>query len=97
MIRHIVFFSVKPGEDVRSVRDALSALGTIPQSTVFEVTVNTKVDPISDEIDIVVYGEFPDQAALSAYKSHPTYAETTRRVRPRRELRFSADIEAVET
>lgn len=94
MIRHIVFFSAKQGEDVIRIREELKALGTIPLSAVFEVSINTKVDPLSDEIDIVVYAEFPDAAALAAYKAHPTYARTTATVRPMRELRFSADVVA---
>ena len=94
MIRHIVFFSAKRREDVESVREGLLALGQIPHSSVFEVSLNTKVDPLSSEIDIVVYAEFPDEAALAAYKAHPIYDETTRKVRPLRELRLSADVVA---
>lgn len=92
MIRHIVFFSAKRHEDVDAVRDGLKQLGTIPHSTLFEVSLNKKVDLFSNEVDIVVYAEFADEAALAAFKAHPTYAETTSRVRPMRELRFSADI-----
>ena len=94
MIRHIVFFSVKRPENVQAVHDGLKALGTIPHSSCFEVSLNTKVDPLSDEVDVVVYAEFADDAALAAYKAHPTYAETTARIRPLRELRFSADVVA---
>ncbi|MCX7305397.1 MAG: Dabb family protein [Hyphomicrobiales bacterium] len=94
MIRHIVFFSAKRRDDIETIRQGLLALGTIPHSTVFEVSLNTQVDPLSDEIDIVVYAEFPDVEALAAYKAHPTYAATTARVRPLRELRFSADVVA---
>ena len=94
MIRHIVFFSAKRRDDLETIRDKLNALGTIPHSTLFEVSLNTKVDPLSDEIDLVVYAEFPDEAALAAYKAHPTYAETIARVRPMRELRLSADVVA---
>jgi len=94
MIRHIVFFSAKRRENVEAMRDGLKALGTIPHSRVFEVSLNSKVDPLSDEIDVVVYAEFADEAALAAYKAHPTYAETTAKVRPLRELRFSADVRA---
>ena len=72
----------------------LSALGAIPHSSVFEVSLNTKVDPLSNEVDIVVYAEFADEAALAAYKAHPIYDETTRKVRPLRELRLSADVVA---
>lgn len=92
MIRHIVFFSVRRKEEVEAVRTGLLTLGKIPHSRLFEVSLNTKVDPFGDEIDIVVYAEFEDEAALAAYKAHPLYAETTAKVRPQRELRFSADI-----
>lgn len=94
MIRHIVFFSAKQGEDIETIRDGLKQLGTIPHSSLFEVTLNSKVDPMGNEIDVVVYAEFADEAALAAYKAHPTYAATTAKVRPMRELRFSADVVA---
>lgn len=94
MIRHIVFFSAKRHEDVGAIRDGLMALATIPHSSLFEVSINTKVDPLSDEIDVVVYAEFADEAALAAYKAHPTYAATTAKVRPMREIRYSADVKA---
>jgi quinol monooxygenase YgiN len=92
LIRHIVFFSVRHKEDVEAVRTGLQALGTIPHSSHFEVTLNTKVDLFSNAIDVVVYAEFEDEAALAAYKAHPTYAETTSKVKPLRELRYSADV-----
>lgn len=94
MIRHIVFFSARRDADVPSVLHGLKALGAIRHAEKFEVSLNTKVDPLGDEIDVVVYAEFRDQAALAAYKADPIYAETTARVRPLRELRFSADIVA---
>lgn len=85
---------MRPDEDVEKVRAGLLALGQIPHSRLFEVALNSKVDPMCDKIDIVVYAEFEDAAALAAYKAHPTYAETTNKVRPMRELRFSADVVA---
>ncbi len=94
MIRHIVFFTAKDGQDIDAICEGLELLGTIPYSQHFEVSRNSKVDQISNEVDVVVYAEFPDAAALTAYKAHPTYAEATRRVRPLRELRLSADFEA---
>jgi hypothetical protein len=94
LIRHIVFFSARRKDDVEAVRTGLLTLGKIPHSSLFEVTLNTKVDPLSDAIDVVVYAEFEDDAALAAYKAHPVYAETTSRVKPLRELRYSADVVA---
>ena len=58
------------------------------------MTHNRKADLFGNEIDIVVYAEFPDIDALHAYKQHPTYMDVTNTVRPRRELRFAADVEA---
>jgi quinol monooxygenase YgiN len=94
MIRHIVFFTLKPESDPASAVAHLGRLGTIPGSTRFEIRRNLKADQIGNDIDIVVYGEFPDVDALHAYKQHPTYAEVTATVRPMRELRFAADIDA---
>jgi hypothetical protein len=93
MIRHIVFFSLKAETSPEAAIARLSDLGTIPGSTAFEVRRNLKVDQFANEIDLVVYGEFPDVETLLAYKRHPTYEAVTRDVRPTRELRFAADIE----
>ncbi len=64
MIRHIVFFSVKDGHDVDTVREGLERLATIPHADLFEVLPNSKVDPMCDRVDLVVYAEFRDEAAL---------------------------------
>lgn len=95
MIRHIVFFSVKEGQDIDVVREGLERLKAIPHSDVFEVLPNSKVDPMCDQVDLVVYGEFKDEAALFAFKADPIYAATTQYVRPMREMRFSADVETL--
>jgi len=94
LIRHIVFFTARTDDNLDAICAGLELLGTIPHSSHFEVTRNTKVDQISNEVDVVVYAEFADAAALAAYKAHPTYGEATRRVRPLREFRLSADVVA---
>lgn len=94
MIRHIVFFSAKDPRDIDKIHDGLWALGDIPGSSHFEVVVNSKIDQIQNDIDVVVYAEFTDEAALAAYKAHPIYSATTAKVRPMRELRFAADFDA---
>ena len=92
MIRHIVFFSARNKDDVEAIVAGLRRLGEIPHSSVFEVMKNSKVDPISGEIDVVVYGEFENAEALAAYKAHPIYSATTALVKPMRELRISAVV-----
>lgn len=92
MIRHIVFFTAKPGK-LDAVVAGLERLGQIPSAGHFEVRRNTRVDQIGNEVDVVVYAEFADATALAAYKAHPIYAETTLKVRPMREMRLAADIE----
>ena len=95
MIRHIVFFSAKRPEDVDAIREGLMMLRDIPHSQHFEVGRNLQSDTISGpEIDVVVYAEFADEAALAAYKAHPTYEACIARVRPMREVRIAADFEA---
>lgn len=92
MIRHVVFFTARRAEDAGMIQRLLGRLGEIPQALAFEVAANARIDPIGNEIDIVVYAEFADEAALSAWKAHPIYDETTQAVRPLRELRYSADF-----
>ena len=94
MIRHIVFFTARDASDIDAVVDGLELLGTIPHSQHFEVRRNDKLDQIGNDVDVVVYAEFADSAALAAYKAHPTYAEATRLVRPLREVRLAADFMA---
>ena len=93
MIRHIVFFRARNREDVGAVLEGLSILKTIPHASRLEVTLNGKIDQLGNDVDVVVYGEFADAAALAAYKAHPTYQESIDRVRPLRDLRMAADYE----
>ncbi|MBE0453346.1 Dabb family protein [Roseovarius autotrophicus] len=95
MIRHIVFFSAANPDDVERIRKGLMMLAQIPQARHFEVGRNLQSDPISGaRVDLVVYAEFEDEAALAAYKAHPIYAECIALVRPLRDLRIAADFTA---
>ena len=95
MIRHIVFFSAADPEDVERIREGLMMLAEIPHARHFEVGHNLQSDTIAGaRVDVVVYAEFEDEAALAAYKAHPTYAACTARVRPLRDLRIAADFKA---
>lgn len=49
---------------------------------------------MGNDVDVIVYAEFDDAEALAAYKADPIYAESTRTVRPMRDIRYSADFEA---
>ena len=92
MIRHIVFFSAKDKNDLADVLAGLHLLKGIPHALRLEVEPNIREDALSDAVDIVVYGEFADTAALAAYKAHPLYQKSIDLVRPLRELRVAADI-----
>jgi quinol monooxygenase YgiN len=94
MIRHIVFFSARDPADLERIETGLKLLERIEAASLLEVRRNLACDQLGNEIDIVVYGEFADAAALEAYKADPLYAEAISIVRPLRELRFAADIES---
>ena len=68
MLRHIVFFSAKRSEDIEAVRSGLELLADIPEARHLEVGVNAKVDALGNEVDVVVYAEFDDMAALERFK-----------------------------
>lgn len=95
MIRHVVFFSAADPQDVQRIRDGLMMLARIPHAQHFEVGRNLQSDVIDGaQVDLVVYAEFADEAALAAYKAHPVYARCIATVRPLRELRIAADFKA---
>ncbi len=94
MIRHIVMFNAKNPEDIDAIYSGLKMLETIKGNWSLSVTKNEKLDQIENDIDIVVYGEFPDEKALKTYKAHPTYEECIRIVRPLRDKRIAVDIAA---
>jgi|KBSSwiStaDraftv2_1062776.scaffolds.fasta_scaffold1069180_2 Stress responsive A/B Barrel Domain len=91
MIRHIVLFTAKEPAEIRCIEEGLALLATNPHARHLEVGRNLKADRSSTEVDVIVYGEFDDEDALTAYKAHPIWAEATRRVKPLREMRVVAD------
>lgn len=91
-IRHVVFFSAIDRADVKRIVDGLSLLQKIPHARTFEVVENNRVDALSSEVDVVVYAEFENDAALQAYKAHPIYQQSIDIVRPLRDLRIAADF-----
>ncbi|WP_371168245.1 Dabb family protein [Aliiroseovarius sp. 2305UL8-7] len=93
MIRHIVFFTAKRPEDRDNIREGLSVLKDIPHSLRLEIAENIATDPIpGPSPDVVVYGEFEDEAQMALYKAHPLYQKSIARVRPLREMRVAADF-----
>ena len=93
MIRHIVLFTAKDKADIGKMIDGLSSLKAIPHARRLEVARNRKTDQLGNDIDVVVYGEFDSETELAAYKAHDLYQESTKRVRPLRDLRFAADFD----
>lgn len=96
MIRHIVLFSAKDKDDIDRIVNGLSVLTAIPHARRLEIARNRKTDQLGNDIDVVVYGEFENEAELAAYKAHDLYTESIKRVRPLRELRFAADYDSTE-
>lgn len=94
MIRHIVLFTAKSPDLIDDVYRGLKQLETIEGNWLLRVTKNNKIDQIANDIDVVVYGEFPDEAAIKTYKSHPTYENAIKIVRPIRDQRYAVDIPA---
>lgn len=95
MIRHIVFFTARDAADLPRIRQGLQLLRDIPHASHFEVGDNLRSDRLTQEVvDLVVYAEFADDAALQAYKAHPLYQQAIDLVRPLRDMRIAVDITA---
>ena len=72
-----VLFSAKRAEDIETILAALDRLRAIPEAQRLEVVRNARLDQLSDEIDVIVYGEFADDQALARFKAHSIYQETS--------------------
>lgn len=96
MIRHIVFFGARDPADRERIVAGLSTLKGIPIPRRLEIALNRRSDPLSKEVDVVVYGEFDSDDDLAAYKAHPLYQRSIELVRPLRELRLAVDFESAE-
>jgi len=94
MIRHIVMFNARNPDDKDKIFEGLKTLEDIQGNWTIEVSRNIKADKIGNDIDFVVYCEFPDEAAMEQYKADPIYAHAITLVRPLRDMRVAADIEA---
>ncbi|MEO3429217.1 Dabb family protein [Pelagibius sp. CAU 1746] len=93
MIRHIVFFTAKNPQDRETIYEGLSLLLDIPDRRHLEIGRNFGTDRLSPGgPDFIVYGEFEDEAQLSAYKAHPLYEKSIEVVRPLRDKRIAADF-----
>jgi len=92
LIRHIVFFSAADKANLPTILDGLGRLTRITHARHVEIAPNLALDGVDDSTDVVVYAEFDDEAALAAFKADPLYGESTRIVKPLREIRMVADI-----
>lgn len=92
MIRHIVLFTAKSENDIETIYKGLKLLETIEGDWSLNIHKNHKIDQIANDIDVVVYGEFSNEAALAQYKSHPTYQKAIEIVRPLRDKRIAVDV-----
>ncbi len=94
MIRHIVLFTAKEEKNIDAVYKGLKTLETIEGNWTLTITKNEKIDHIANDVDVVVYGEFPNEEALATYKAHPVYEDAIKIVRPLRDKRIAVDIPA---
>lgn len=93
MIRHIAFFSAIDPADLDDIEAGLWVLKDNPHALHFAVHRNLKLDEIpGPHPDFIVLADIKNEAELAAYKAHPLYAESIRRVRPLRDIRVAADF-----
>lgn len=93
MIRHIAFFSAIDPDDLDAIEAGLWVLKDNPHALKFAVHRNLHLDEIpGPHPDFIVMADIKDETELAAYKAHPLYAESIRRVRPLRDIRVAADI-----
>ena len=97
MIKHIVMWKLKDhaeGNDKQTnaalVKEKLDALANlVPGMLKLEVGIDLGLDAAAS--DVVLYTEFEDEAALSAYQSHPQHKAVFPFIAAVRETRVAVD------
>ncbi len=100
MIKHIVFWTLKPTAEGRpadqnalEIKRQLEALnGRIPGMIRLEVGIDFSRTEAS--ADLALYSEFTDRAALDAYMAHPEHLEVAAFIGRVRAARMVADYTA---
>lgn len=99
MIKHIVFWTLKPEAGGRTAHEnaleikarAESLVGRIPDLMHLEVGIDFSRTEFS--ADVALYSEFPDRDALDAYQVHPAHVEVADFVSEVRLTRTVVDYE----
>ena len=92
MIRHIVLFNVKEGEDKDQVAATASKVleplvGKIPG------LLHAEVERCFNGVDFALYSELEDKDALAVYADHPLHTEAKSHFFHLLESRVAADYE----
>ena len=92
MIRHIVLWRLKSGEQFETVRNALEAQGgRIPG--LLRVEVGRSFNTGRRAVDLALVCDFESREALAAYHQHPAHMETRAVVDPLVTEHWIADYE----
>lgn len=92
MIKHIVLWRLKNKADVARVKQELESMrGKIPGLLSLEVGVNFAE---SSPVDLGLYTEFADRAALNAYSDHPVHVPVKQALGPLIQDRWVLDYQA---
>jgi hypothetical protein len=92
MIKHIVLWRLKNKADVAGVKQQLESMrGKIPGLISLEVGVNFAEN---SPVDVGLYSEFSDRAALTAYGDHPVHVPVKQAVGALVQDRWVLDYEA---
>jgi len=92
MIRHIVLFNVKEGEDKDQVT-AIAASVLEPLCGKIPGLLHAEVERCFNGVDFALYTELEDQEALALYADHPLHTEAKSHFFHLLESRVAADYE----
>ena len=92
MIRHIVLFNVKEGED----KDQVAAIASkVLEPLVGQIPglLHVEVERCFNGVDFALYSELEDREALAAYADHPLHTEAKAHFFHLLSTRVAADYE----
>ena len=92
MIRHIVLFNVKEGED----KDQVAAIASrVLEPLVGQIPglLHVEVERCFNGVDFALYSELEDKVALAVYAEHPLHTEAKSHFFHLLSIRVAADYE----
>ena len=96
MIRHVVMWKLKNPADAGHFKARLDSCGDLTEG-ILAYEVGIRADGLEANVDVMLFSEFTDAAALAAYQAHPQHKAVSAELGLLREARHVLDVARADT